>query len=273
MAVITISRQVAALGDEIGIEAEKALGYQFVRKEDLEDRIVKLGFPSEKLPKYDEKKPGFFASLVKDRDEYLQHLQTAVLEAASRNNCILIGRGTHIILEKIPSLISFRLIAPLDIRLQRLMNEFNWSEKQAKARIDESDANRRGFDKSFFDVDIDDATHFHIVMNTGILNAQEGGAIIANLVKNAITKEKDAAGIEKIKTMLTAQRLVNTLIFEHKIAIEFLRAVISNNTITLQGIADSGAVVERAIALSAKIMPNYTIQSAISIVQDFKAYQ
>lgn len=273
MAVVTISRQVAALGDEIGIEAEKALGYKFIRKEDLESRIVKLGFPSEKLPKYDEKKPGFFASLVKDRDEYLQYLQTAVLEAASENNCILIGRGTHVILEKIPSLISFRLIAPLDIRLQRLMNEFNWNEKQAKARIDESDANRRGFDKSFFDVDIDDATHFHLVLNTGILNAREGGEIIASLVRTTITKEKDESGLEKIKTMLTAQRLVNKLIFEHNIAIEFLRAIISDKTITLQGVADSSAVVEQAIALSAKAMPDYTIQSSISIVQDFKAYQ
>lgn len=93
MAVIAISRQVAALGDEISTELAKKLGYKFINRTDLEKRIVDLGFPAEKLKKYDEKKPGFFASLVKDRDEYLNYLQTAVLDAAEDGNSILVGRG------------------------------------------------------------------------------------------------------------------------------------------------------------------------------------
>ena len=62
---------------------------------------------NDKLKKYDERKPGFFASLVKDRDEYLDYLQTAVLDAASEGDCILIGRGSFAILEDLPNLVSF----------------------------------------------------------------------------------------------------------------------------------------------------------------------
>ena len=68
MAVIAISRQVAALGDEIAAAAARKLGYKFIDRKQIEEKIVQLGFPKEKLSKYDEKKPGFFASLVKDRD-------------------------------------------------------------------------------------------------------------------------------------------------------------------------------------------------------------
>ena len=68
MAVITISRQVAALGDEIADALAKKLGYVFIDRKEIEKRIVDLGFSEEKLKKYDEKKPGFFASLTKDRD-------------------------------------------------------------------------------------------------------------------------------------------------------------------------------------------------------------
>ena len=106
MAIIAISRQVASLGDEIAESVAKKTGYKFITRHDLEKRIVDLGFPAEKLKKYDEKKPGFFASLVKDRDEYLNYLQTAVLEAASEGNCILIGRGSFLILENLPNLLS-----------------------------------------------------------------------------------------------------------------------------------------------------------------------
>jgi cytidylate kinase len=272
MAIVAISRQVAALGDEIAAAAAEKLGYRFVRRQDLEQRIVDLGFPAEKLSKYDEKKPKFFASLVKDRDEYLQYLQTAVLEAAADDNCILIGRGAYIILEDVESLISFRLVAKESIRLARLEEEFSWNEKQARQRIEESDTNRRGFHKSFFNIDVDDPVRFHLVMNTGIINTEEGADIIANLVQTTITPERDAAGNEKLQTMLDAQLLVNKLIFEYKINIEFLRAVIEDKTITLQGVADSSAVVERALKLTAEAMPGYTAKSVVSIIQDFKAY-
>ncbi len=272
MAIVAISRQVAALGDEIAASAAEKLGYKFVRRQELEQRIVALGFPSEKLSKYDEKKPKFFASLVKDRDEYLQYLQTAVLEAASEDNVILIGRGSYIILEDVESLISFRLVAKDSIRLERLEKEFSWNEKQARQRIDESDTNRRGFHKSFFNAEVDDPTRFHLVMNTGIIGAEEGADIVTSLVRTTITPEREERGNAKLRTMLDAQHLVNRLVFEYKINIEFLRAVIEGKTVTLQGVADSSAVVERALKLAAETMPGYTAKSAISIIQDFKAY-
>ena len=127
MGVIAISRQVAALGDEIAAEVAEKLGYKFINRQELEKRIVTLGFPAGKLKKYDEKKPGFFASLVKDRDEYLHYLQTAVLEAAEEGNCILIGRGAFIILESLPNLVSLRFVAKDEIRMQRLQKEFDWN--------------------------------------------------------------------------------------------------------------------------------------------------
>lgn len=65
MAIIAISRQVAALGDEISTELAKKLGYKFINRNELEKRIVDLGFPAEKLKKYDEKKPGFFCFTCK----------------------------------------------------------------------------------------------------------------------------------------------------------------------------------------------------------------
>ena len=136
MAIVTISRQVAALGDEIATELAKEMNYTFVDRKRIEARIVEMGFPQEKLQHYDERKPGFFASLVKDRDEYLNYLQCAVLEAAAIGNCILIGRGAFKILESVPNLVALRFVAPDPIRLERLKKEKGWNDKQAQARID-----------------------------------------------------------------------------------------------------------------------------------------
>ncbi|MEE0354029.1 MAG: cytidylate kinase-like family protein [Treponema sp.] len=272
MAIIAISRQVAALGDEIAAAAAKKLGYTFITRKQIENRIVELGFPKEKLQKYDEIKPGFFASLAKGRDEYLNYLQYAVLEAASKGNCILIGRGSFVILEDVPNLISLRFVAKESVRAKRLEKEFNWTEKQAMARINESAANRKGFHKSFFNVDNEDSSHYMLTINTGILEQEEVVKQIVNFVKYFADPEKEALGKKRIENMLKAQDLTNKLLFEYKLNINFLRAIIDDEgtSITLQGVADSQAIVDRAVTLAAKILPSCTIKSAVNIVQDFK---
>lgn len=272
MAVITISRQVAALGDEIASALAKEIGYTFIDRKAIEARIVALGFPAEKLKKYDERKPGFFASLAKDRDEYLDYLQLAVLEAAAKDNCILIGRGSFVILENVPNHFAVRFVANDAVRMERLKNEFSWEDKQAKQRISESATNRSGFHKSFFNVDNEDSTHYHLVLNTGMLDIDSAVKVLKDLKDILVTPEKEAAGKAKIEELLMAQRLVNKLIFEYNLNINFLHAVITGKTLTLQGVADSSALVEKAITVSQKAFPDYKIESAISVVQDFKAY-
>jgi len=96
--------------------------------------------------------------------------------------------------------------------------------------------------------------------------------ILKDLKDILVTPEKEAAGKVKIEELLKAQKLVNKLVFEYNLNINFLHAVISGNTLTLQGVADSSALVEKAISVSQKAFPEYKIESSISVVQDFKAY-
>lgn len=119
MAIVAMARQVAALGDEISAEVAKLLGYKFITKKEIEQKILDNGFSADKLHKYDEVKPGFFASLTKDRDEYLYCLQTAILESAAEGNCVLIGRGSAFVLEELPNLVSFRFVSNYEARLSR----------------------------------------------------------------------------------------------------------------------------------------------------------
>jgi hypothetical protein len=109
-------------------------------------------------------------------------------------------------------------------------------------------------------------------MNTGLLDVDAASDIIVNMVKSYITPAKERAGEKKLNNLLTAQKLVNKLVFDSKLNINFLRAVITDETVTLQGVADSSALVEKAVLESKKILPDYKIESTISVVQDFKAY-
>lgn len=275
MAILTISRQVASLGDEICADIAKKMNYRFFGRKDIEQKIVELGFPKDKLKKFDERKPSFFASLSKDRDEYLDYLQTAIFQLALTNNCILIGRGSFIMLKDIPNHISCRFISDNATRMERLKKEFNFDDKAALKRITESDTNRSGFHKSFFNFDINDPSLFHFVINAGLFDIDTISEMITVGIKKIITPEKETEGMDRINELLFGQEIVNLLIFEYKLDIDLLRASVStmdNNSkvVTLHGVAKNSVIVERAISIVKKEYQDYKIESDIRIVQDFR---
>lgn len=272
MAILTISRQIASLGDEVCAVVAQRLGYTFFGRKDIERRIAALGFPMEKFKKFDERKPSFFAALSKGRDEYLNYLQTAMMEFASQNNCILIGRGAFIILKDIPNHLSCRFISDNAVRIDRLRREFGFDEKAARKRMSESDSNRAGFHKSFFNFDIRDASLYHFVINTGLFDIDTVADMISVGVKKIMTPEREKEGMDAVNELLIGQRIVNMLVFDYRMNINFLRATIDGKTITLHGIAESSAVVERALIIASCEIPEYKVESAISVVQNFKAY-
>ncbi|MDY5123981.1 MAG: cytidylate kinase-like family protein [Treponema sp.] len=272
MAIITLSRQVAAHGDEVADALSKKLGYTFITRKDIEKRIIDLGFPESKLPKYDERKPGFFASLTKVRDEYLNYAQYAILEAAEKKNVIIIGRGAFCVMQNVPNNISVRLVADEKVRIQRLKEEFDWDNKKAMQRIEESDANRAGFHSSFYNVNIEDNSLYHAVLNTGLFSIEECADLIAKMVKDKVNEKQEEEGNKMIGELLKAQTIVNKLHFDYHLGIEFMHATIEDNTVILHGVSDSPAIVEQALQIIKSEMTGYEVKSAVSIVHDFKQY-
>lgn len=176
-------------------------------------------------------------------------------------------------LQNVPNNISVRLIADEETRIDRLRKEFNWDEKQALQRINESDANRSGFHSSFYNVDINDPVNYHAILNTGILSLELAVDLIAELVEKKVTVKQEEEGNKMIDDLLKAQRVVNKLSMERKLNIEFMHASIQGNTVVLHGVSDSPAVVEQALQFIREEMPGYDAKSAVSIIHDFKTFQ
>ncbi|MCQ2575366.1 MAG: cytidylate kinase-like family protein [Treponema sp.] len=273
MAIITLSRQVAAHGDEVAAALAEKLNYKFIKRTEIEDRIIKLGFPESKMPKFDERKPGFFDSMTKNHDQYQNLAQYAMLEAIGGENAIIIGRGAFAFFKDIASNISVRFVADEKTRIERLMKEFDWNEKQARQRIQESDTNRDGFHKNFYTIDVADPANYHMVLNTGLIPEADCATVIANYVNSVITPEKEAEGKKQLENMFKVQKAINKMIFEYKIGIEFLHGAIEGNAVKLYGVASSMALVEQALSVVRNELPEYEAVSAITVVSEYKTYQ
>lgn len=272
MAIITVSRQLASLGDEISAKIAEKLGYKFFGKTEIEKRIVELGFPKSKLAKFEERKLGFLAGLTHVRDDYLNFLMTAILEAASENNCVIVGRGSFIILKDLENHVSCRFIADEKLRLQRLQKETGCNQKSARKKIAESEAQQRAFHKGFFNFDIHDPAMFNLIVNTEMLDVDSIASSIAFLTQKYVTPQKDAIGQKKIDELLIGQRIVNLLIFVFNLEINFLRVSLKDKKITLHGMTASQKVADSALTIVEAELPGYEIKSAISVSQDFRNF-
>jgi cytidylate kinase len=273
MAIITISRELATLGDETARELAKSLGYHLVDKNTLAERIKSYGIEDSKLKKYDERKPSFIASLSHDRDDYLHYLRTAILAEAERGSCIFIGRGAGAIFKNMPAHISMFLAAPLEIRIERVKSYFHCDEHRARQIIERSDQDRIGFYRYFFDIEWRNPGNYHISLNTG-LSPPAVCAEIVMLLKNRIfTPEAEEQSKIRLKGLILEQRVKHNIMYAQGIPVHFLEVSASGNTVTLYGVVNSQGLFDSAMKAAIETADSaespVTIRNEIQIVHEY----
>ncbi|GHV83799.1 phospholipid-binding protein [Spirochaetia bacterium] len=269
MAIITISRELAALGDETAVELSKRLNYRFVDKQCLEDRIKSYGVNGEKFEKYDERKPSFFASLSNDRDDYLHYLKSAMLAEAKDGNCVFIGRGSFAILGDLPGVIPVYLVSSEEVRVARIKSFFHCDEKHARQIITQSDQDRTGFHKYFFDIDWKDPHNYKLTFNTSYLHPAACSEVIENLVQHSVNAGDEIEFSARMKELCLAQSIIHHVLYEKQIAVHFLEASVSGNTASLFGVANSSSLSDAAVAAAKEVPSVETVHSEIQVVHEY----
>jgi len=269
MTVITISRELAALGDETARELAKLLGYRFIDKNTLEEKIKSYGIDEEKLKKYDEKKPSFFASLSHDRDHYMHYLKTAIYAEAEQDNCVFIGRGAGAILKRMPAHISVFLSAPAEIRIERVKSYFHCDDQRARQIIERSDQDRTGFHRYFFDIEWKEPGNYHLSLNTGKIHPADCALIIDKLKDKIFTQETSAQNDACLKDLILEQKIKNSILFDRQITVNFLEVKVNGNNVTIYGVASSQSFADTAVETAKEISESKQIKSEIQIVRDY----
>ncbi|MDR3337478.1 MAG: cytidylate kinase family protein [Treponema sp.] len=269
MAIITISRQLASLGDETAQELAKLLDYRFVDKHSLEELVKSYGVTGPKFEKYDERKPAFFAALSQDRDDYLHYLKMAMLNEALKGDSVFIGRGANAIFKGMPGVISVYLSAPFEIRLERVKSYFHCDEKKARQIIERSDHDRVGFHHYFFDIDWRDPANYHVTLNTGNLHPATCAQAIKYLRDAAVTPEVEAEYAKRLKELSLGQQIVHHILYKKNIPIHFLEAAVSGEKVDLYGVVNSQALVEATLAAAREIADGVAVHSDIQVVQEY----
>jgi hypothetical protein len=273
MAIITISRELAALGDETAQDLSKCLGYCLIERHTLEKRIMSYGVEPSILKKYDERKPGFIASLSQERDDYLHFLKMAIFQeavATADKGCVFIGRGAYAVLAGISGIVPVFLVSNMEIRIERVRSYFRCDEKKARSIIEQSDRDRAGFHKYFFESDWKEPGNYRVSLNTGRLHPSVCAKIIEQVRDSTVSPEEEAGLARKLNAAFLAQKVAHRILYEKGVRVHFLDVAPGDNgEVMLFGVTNSKVIIDRAVSAAQEVEGVKNVVQSIQVVEEY----
>lgn len=183
MPLITISRQLGSLGDEVASSIAERLNYKVVSREVINQAARKARVPEVALATIDDLNLFGFRPSVEARHAYHQAIKEIMEEYARTGNAIIIGRAGQVILGGFPNVFHIKVIAPASLRAERIAQANNISLTAARAQIEASDRTRRNYLKRYYHARWDDPALYDLIINTARLEPANAACLVCQALR------------------------------------------------------------------------------------------
>ena len=182
MAVVTVSRQLGSLGCDIAEAVVQRLGYRKAWRGLINQAARQARTPEMALEMLDELGLlGIKPSLSVEK-AYLEAVRELIEDLARAGDVLIVGRGGQAVLQGWPNTLHVRIIAPLEVRVERLVGRHGISPDAALARIQTSDRRRKRFVQRAYHVNWSDPDLYDLVINTASLDVPGAAGLICHAV-------------------------------------------------------------------------------------------
>lgn len=199
--LITVSREFGAGGSLVAAHAARALGWRLVDNDFVARVAVRAGLPESTVALRDERAPGFREWLLRALSRAAPELfspaaasppaeleeaalvrvtESVVADLASEGRVVLVGRAAPAVLGRKEAALHVRVVAPKADRIRAVMARQSLGPAEAEKLMEETDAHRQRYHREYYDRDWADPTHFHLVLNTGLLGYDGAGDVIVD---------------------------------------------------------------------------------------------
>ena len=186
MSIIAISRGTFSGGELLAKSVAERLGYRCLSREtNLEAAAKQYMVPAEQLTAAMEKRPAFWERVLGERAAYLTFVQATLCEQARGGKLVYHGYLGQRLLPGIAHVISVRVIADLEFRIQAAQRQQNLARKDSLAYLEKVDKERRAWTRFLFEVDWEDPHLYDLVLNLSRMNMATACETVAQLTERA----------------------------------------------------------------------------------------
>jgi cytidylate kinase len=243
MAVITISRHPGSLGDTIARAIAERLNYRLVERGELirvAERIGGSDVAWDRAPEMRERSPSFWERLNEERRRYASVLRRATTQLAEEDDVVIVGLGGGQLLKGLSNVLRLQIIAPMDVRLERVMERgFDdvagpLSREQARDLIRKSDRDISGYMRYLFNIDWLESNHWDLVINTGRFSINEAVEIVAAIVDSGMLVPS-ALDNQRLANLALASRVEATVLGDPTVWANGLKVVAQDGRVRIEG--------------------------------------
>ena len=134
-----------------------------------------------------------------DRQKYIAFLTQIFTAMANEGGYVIVGRGAQFVLKGHPKAIHVLLVADYESRVSFLMGQHKISRSDAEKTIRAREKERTALASRLFEENIDDASLYQIVLNTGTMPYDWVVDTVSELVTRFMGREE---GQDSIPTMI-----------------------------------------------------------------------
>lgn len=221
LTIVTISRQMCSLGDEIAEALARKTGWELITRNLLLERFFKeITSPYEFHMLQESSR--FFINQNKHTQPltYQEYFQNELKNLSQKQSVILVGFGSQIIFADDKDALHVRIIASQPVRINRVKRLYHVTDEDAERILTTADKKHKKFVSSLYDSDLSDLSLYQLTLNTSNLSVDEGAAAIFSLVREHETRrmiEKQADEDE------TINHQSEQAVFKNPAEIEFAR--------------------------------------------------
>ena len=123
---------------------------------------------------------GVTAALKVDDKAFIEATTTVVNDLYRQGDVVIIGRGANIILADTPGVIHVGLMAPLEVRLQTVMQREHMDRDEAQVFVEEVEEARIAFFRKFFKVHPNEPSMYHMMLNMEKMQPKTAAEVIVH---------------------------------------------------------------------------------------------
>jgi cytidylate kinase len=166
MTIVAISREMGSVGYEVAAAVAKALGFAYVDREILLLAAREHAVPEEKITDVADRHLSLWERFDEEKRRYLTFIEAAYYSFAEKGNLVTAGRGGPFFLPTVSHALKVRIIAPVEVRIRRIMERETLNHKAAAAKVRDYDREMAGRIDYLFGVDWTLPENYDLVINT-----------------------------------------------------------------------------------------------------------
>lgn len=266
MAIIAMTHEMGSLGSSIARAVAEKLGYTYLRQDIIREAGREFHVVEEKLKEAVEVRPGLFEMVRESARRYQIFIAAEVYEEALKDNLVIMGRWSTILLRGVPHAVRVRTLAPLTQRIQRIAEREQITEDKARRRIARYDEGVRYRIKQFYDVEWEDPALYDLSLNTGRLSFETAVAQIVHLAASSEFRTTPE-GTAMVQNLALGARVRAELKSRRETSHIDIEADAEEGVVTLRGtvFAPEDRTVAEAVAKAVKGVQ--TVKNSLAVVK------